>query len=142
MFELFIKQIFPFLNLFLRQICTCVSFRFSSSQRSTIPDTKILLLSDLQNTLNSIIFFPISAAQMSCLKSFVPQCSKIYPGLFDIVSCLYDLMSLVVTPLKSFVTNLLLSSDNYQPFTSLTKEQLKTTVTGSFFLGSFFLSGL
>lgn len=79
---------------------------------------------------------------MSCHKSFVPQCSKIYPGLFDIVSCLYDLMSLVVTPLKSFVTTLLFSCDNYQPFTFLTKEQLKTTVTGSFFLGSFFLSGL
>ena len=79
---------------------------------------------------------------MSYLRSFVPQSSKIYSGLFDIVGCIYNFMSLVVAPLECFVTTLLFSSESSDPFTSLTEESLKITVTRSFFLRSFFLSGL
>ena len=39
-----------------------VAFAFSLSQRGTIPETKISLLSDLQDTTTSIILFSISTA--------------------------------------------------------------------------------
>ena len=96
----------------------------------------------LQDTGTSIIFFPISAALMPYLRLFVPQCNKIYSGLFDIVGYMYNFMSLVVASLKCFVTTLLFLSDNSNSVTSLTTDAPKITVTGSFFLRSFFLSGL
>ena len=71
-----------------------------------------MLLSDLQDTANSNIFFPISTALVFCLKSLVPQCWTIHSGLFDIVGCMYDFMSSVVAALNCFVTNLLFSSGN------------------------------
>ena len=96
----------------------------------------------LQDTGTSIIFFSISAALMPFLRLFVPQCNKIYSGLFDIVGYMYNFMSLVVASLKCFVTTLLFLSDNSNSVTSLTTDAPKITVTGSFFLRSFFLSGL
>ena len=86
----------------------------------------------LQDTGTSIIFFPISAALMPFLRLFVPQCNKIYSGLFDIVGYMYNFMSLVVASLKCFVTTLLFLSDNSNSVTSLTTDAPKITVTGSF----------
>ena len=55
-----------------------------------VPDTNILLFSNLQDTVTSITLSPISTVLLSYLKSFVPQFNKIYFGVFDIAGCPYD----------------------------------------------------
>ena len=77
-------------------------------------------------------FCAMSTALVFCHKMLVPQCRTINSGWFDIVGGMYDFMSLVVSPLKSFVTTTLFSSDNSHLFTSFTIDFPKITVTGSF----------
>ena len=93
LFELFIKQIFLLPHSFFRKLFTCAAFAFDLSRRGTIPNIQILLLSDLQDAVNSKIFCPTLTALVFCLKSLVPQCKTINSGLFDIVGCVYDFMS-------------------------------------------------
>ena len=77
-------------------------------------------------------FCAISTALVFCHKVLVPQCRTINSGWFDIAGCMYDFMSSVVSPLKCFVTTILLSPDNSHPFISFTIEFPKIMVTGSF----------
>ena len=114
-FELFIKQIFLLPHSFFRKLFTCAAFAFNLSRRGTIPDIKILLLSNLQDAINSKIFYPISTALVFCLKPLVPQRRTIHCGSFDIVGCMYDFMSSVVATLNCFITTSLFSSNSH-PF--------------------------
>ena len=70
------------------------------------------------------------------------QCSKIYSRLFDIIGCIYNFVSLVVAPLKCFVTTLLFLSDNSNPFRYWTKESAKIMVPRSFFLHFLFVRSM
>ena len=107
------------LHSFFRKLFTCAAFAFNLSRRGTIPDIKILLLSNLQDAVNSKIFYPISTALVFCLKLLVPQRSTRHCEPFDIVGCMNDFMSSVVAILNCFITISLFSS-NFHPFMILT----------------------
>lgn len=72
-----------------------------------IPDTKIVLVLDLQDIATSKTCFSFSAELISCLKSFHPQCSIMFSGLFHTVVYMQDFI-LVVAPLNYVVNTLLI----------------------------------
>ena len=119
-------------TVFNFEFSNSAAFTFHFSLERKIQDTKLLLLSNLQDIATSNIFFPVLTTLMSYLKSFVPQCSTMYLWLFDIAVCMYELTPLEVGASKYLVAALLASSIKSYSFTSLTIESAKLTVTRIF----------
>lgn len=118
----------------MRWLFTCVPFAFNLSWRGTILDVKMLLLSHLKDSATCIIFLQISTTLMPSIKSFLPECDKMFSWLLDVTSCYYNFILIEEAPIKVLVTIVLLF------ITSLTIKSSTVTVTRDFLLCSFVLT--
>lgn len=119
---------------FTRWLFTCVPFAFNLSWRGTILDAKMLLLSHLKDNATCIIFLQTSTTLMPCIKSFLPECDKMFSWLLDVSRCYYNFIIIEEAPIKVLVAIVLLF------ITSLAIKSSTVTVTRHFFLCSFVLT--
>ena len=108
---------------FTRWLFNCVPFAFNLSWRGTILDAKMLLLSHLKDNATCIIFLQISTTLMPCIKSFLPECDKMFSWLLDVSRCYYNFIIIEEAPIKVLVAIVLLF------ITSLAIKSSTVTVT-------------